>query len=499
MTDKPEHLSSEAVTDAEIECQRALHLALMRLESDITVRQLTSDEQIGLVRAVLTASRPVDGLREGEALEAIARLNNNLSCAPADAEKCFVSLDDHRTLVAAFANRPACGGLDNQGEVIALLELGGDYAADVFNEFRDKESECALVVKANIERFNKMVAAIEATRPTSTDYCGTASRRVDGLLEDGAFQARVQPWMMACFGPAIAADKLERNDRFIEEALELVQASGYDQTRAHALVDYVYGRPQGDIKQEVGGVMVTLAAHCLAHGVDMHEAAETELSRIWTKVEQIRAKQAAKPTGSALPVARPDDAEQGLALEPALVNQARSDLGPTGFGQGESLPCSEGMIESANEILREMFAETAILLTYPDKDRCALAKERIYALLFPAVVDGSPQGRDGEARLDAKHDSDGDSEAGNRTTPMGDGPGEQVERELHEARATIARVRAALDWEPPTSEAVKTAIATDLSAGLSLRKCAEKHGVTLGIVRGVAAIEATRPTSVEPT
>jgi NTP pyrophosphatase (non-canonical NTP hydrolase) len=118
-----------------------------------------------------------------------------------------------------------------------------------------------------------------------------------------AFQDRVQPWMMACFGPEISADKLERNDRFIEEALELVQASDYPKARALALVDYVYGRDQGEINQEVGGVMVTLAAHCLAHGVDMHEAAETELARIWTKVETIRAKQAAKPTGSALPIA----------------------------------------------------------------------------------------------------------------------------------------------------------------------------------------------------
>ena len=38
--------------------------------------------------------------------------------------------------------------------------------------------------------------------------------------------------------------------------------------------------------------MVTLAALFLAHGIDMHSAAETELARVWTKVEQIRAKQA---------------------------------------------------------------------------------------------------------------------------------------------------------------------------------------------------------------
>jgi hypothetical protein len=57
----------------------------------------------------------------------------------------------------------------------------------------------------------------------------------------------------------------------------------------------------GDAHQEVGGVMVTLAALCLANELDVLEAAETELQRIWTKVEAIRAKQAAKPKNSPLP------------------------------------------------------------------------------------------------------------------------------------------------------------------------------------------------------
>lgn len=120
-----------------------------------------------------------------------------------------------------------------------------------------------------------------------------------------SFQARVRPWMLACFGAEISSDTKERNHRFLEEALELVQAAGATQHEAHQLVEYVYGRPAGEKSQEVGGVMVTLAALCLAQGLDMHEAAETELARIWTKVEQIRAKQAAKPKHSPLPVADP--------------------------------------------------------------------------------------------------------------------------------------------------------------------------------------------------
>jgi len=116
------------------------------------------------------------------------------------------------------------------------------------------------------------------------------------------FQDRVQPWMMACFGEMIAGDREERNHRFIEEALELIQACGCSASEAHQLVDYVYGRPVGEKHQEVGGVMVTLAALCLANDLDMHVDGETELARVWTMVEKIRAKQAAKPKHSPLPV-----------------------------------------------------------------------------------------------------------------------------------------------------------------------------------------------------
>lgn len=116
------------------------------------------------------------------------------------------------------------------------------------------------------------------------------------------FQAQVQPWLLACFGAAIASDKVERNHRFLEESLELVQACGCTKDDAHQLVDYVYGRPLGEPVQEVGGVMLTLAALCLAQALDMDEAAETELARVWGKVDQIRAKQAAKPLYGPLPL-----------------------------------------------------------------------------------------------------------------------------------------------------------------------------------------------------
>lgn len=114
-------------------------------------------------------------------------------------------------------------------------------------------------------------------------------------------QPRVRPWLLACFGEVIADDAAERNHRFLEESLELVQACGCTQSEAHQLVDYVFSRPIGEKTQEAGGVMITLAALCLAQRIDMHECGEVELARIWTKVEAIRAKQAAKPKHSPLP------------------------------------------------------------------------------------------------------------------------------------------------------------------------------------------------------
>jgi hypothetical protein len=145
-----------------------------------------------------------------------------------------------------------------------------------------------------------------------------APQQVSNTPKD-EFQQRVQPWMMACFGPEISADTVERNHRFLEEALELVQACGCTQSEAHQLVDYVYGRPVGEKHQEVGGVMVTLAALCLAQGLNMHEAGEIELARIWTKVGKIRAKQAAKPKHSPLP----EHVQQEQSDAVAAMNRAK--------------------------------------------------------------------------------------------------------------------------------------------------------------------------------
>lgn len=120
-----------------------------------------------------------------------------------------------------------------------------------------------------------------------------------------SLQGRVREWMLACFGPQVAADKTERTWRFIEEALELAQAQGATSRDVCTLVDYVFARPVGEAHQEVGGVLLTLAALCDAVGLDMELAGEHELARVWGKIEVIREKQRTKPHGSPLPQAAP--------------------------------------------------------------------------------------------------------------------------------------------------------------------------------------------------
>lgn len=111
-----------------------------------------------------------------------------------------------------------------------------------------------------------------------------------------SFQERVLAWALKCFGKEVAYSKMERNYRFLEEALELVQSCGCEKEDALKLVDYVYGREKGETTQEVGGVMVTLASFCNANKINMEDCANTEINRVEKPemVEKIRKKQVSK-------------------------------------------------------------------------------------------------------------------------------------------------------------------------------------------------------------
>ena len=137
----------------------------------------------------------------------------------------------------------------------------------------------------------------------NSPYEAVRTQDITKQARSQSFQERVAAWLAACFTPAICADIVERNHRFLEESLELVQSLGCTASEAHQLVDYVFNRDVGEPHQEVGGTMVTLAALCSAAQLDMATCGETELARVWTCIEKIRAKQAAKPKHSPLPAA----------------------------------------------------------------------------------------------------------------------------------------------------------------------------------------------------
>lgn len=139
-----------------------------------------------------------------------------------------------------------------------------------------------------------------STKEPPCHVCG-GSGRLPEPPSTAQFQDRVHAWMGECFTADVVADKVERNHRYVEESLELVQSLGCTREDAHMLVDYVFDRPSGEPHQETGGAMVTLAALCNANGINLVDAADAELARCWTKIDQIRAKQAGKPKHSPLP------------------------------------------------------------------------------------------------------------------------------------------------------------------------------------------------------
>jgi 3-hydroxyacyl-CoA dehydrogenase len=94
-------------------------------------------------------------------------------------------------------------------------------------------------------------------------------------------------------------DQRVRAFRFLEEALELAQACGVTPAEVNALRDYTFGRPVGEIDQEIAGTAVTLFALATAYGYDVGELTQNELQRA-TRPEvlaKIRAKAAAAPDG----------------------------------------------------------------------------------------------------------------------------------------------------------------------------------------------------------
>jgi hypothetical protein len=188
-------------------------------------------------------------------------------------------LEAHESELEAGIVRGAIAEIERRDTRIAELDL----ACDNLKLQRDEALDQAHRLRGEIERLGTEKTAIQPPTPAVS------------------LQDRINEWVVSCMGRDVADDKVERNHRFLEESLELVQACGCIKESCLALVDYVFGRPIGSPSQEVGGVVVTLSALCAANGINMHDSAELELERVWSRIEAIRAKHFAKPPMSVLP------------------------------------------------------------------------------------------------------------------------------------------------------------------------------------------------------
>lgn len=98
----------------------------------------------------------------------------------------------------------------------------------------------------------------------------------------------------AVFGEIVISPH-ERAMRFGEEAIELLQATGLSSSEVTTLVHYVYGRPVGEVSQEISGTMVTLQALAACHDLSVEACEEKEIARFFNlNREAFRAKHTQK-------------------------------------------------------------------------------------------------------------------------------------------------------------------------------------------------------------
>jgi hypothetical protein len=140
--------------------------------------------------------------------------------------------------------------------------------------------------------------------------------RLTQTLQTETYQARAQAWIIACFGLDLANDKTQRNQRLLEETCELVQKGGCTLREIKQIAEWVYTRPmRGGMEEDVGGVMHSLAAFCSAYGMNMHEAGEIELLRVWENADHMRKTFATKP------MFEPEVEESTVLVEKAKAGQ----------------------------------------------------------------------------------------------------------------------------------------------------------------------------------
>lgn len=90
-------------------------------------------------------------------------------------------------------------------------------------------------------------------------------------------------------------DPKVRAFRFLEEAMELAQSLDVTEEQAADLLHYVFDRPKGDVKQELGGCVMTLVATANALDMDFVTSGFDAITEARDRIPAIRAKDKNKP------------------------------------------------------------------------------------------------------------------------------------------------------------------------------------------------------------
>ncbi len=108
-------------------------------------------------------------------------------------------------------------------------------------------------------------------------------------------QRHMHEWSRAAFGHDEADSPTQRSLRLLEESIEAFQACGGDAAMAHNLIDFVFARPVGELKQELGGIAVCLLVLAEAVGLSADDMELIEMNRVLAKpIEHFTARNAAK-------------------------------------------------------------------------------------------------------------------------------------------------------------------------------------------------------------
>lgn len=96
-------------------------------------------------------------------------------------------------------------------------------------------------------------------------------------------QATIFEWAKAAFTVEQSTSLPQRGLRLLEEAVEAFQACGGNKDKAHEMIDYVFGRPPGELGQELGGVSVCVLALAAAAGLSAETEEQREVTRVLAK------------------------------------------------------------------------------------------------------------------------------------------------------------------------------------------------------------------------